>query len=245
MRRLGGCAMKGKDDYYFLRRVGASEQRRETRARGESSVRMSTSDYTLLLPPKATALECPTERRLAVSSDEPLVEETEHLATDLLAPRLLVIQNTVRGGEHNHAEETRREETADPVLDVRVGEIVTGAVMRGGRNDVSFPRRTESASGFSTRKRATTLERQKTRFARSGLDRAGDVPDDTALVDAPVEFHDNLASPVVVNVFELVDVTWGEREEARVSEWFTRKRESRPTTMDRGVSVPETYRASA
>lgn len=73
----------------------------------------------------------------------------------------------------------------------------------------------------------------------------GDVPDDTALVDAPVELHDNLASPVVVNVFELVDVTWGERGEARVSAWFTRKRESRPTTMDRGVSVPETYRASA
>ena len=46
----------------------------------------------------------------------------------------------------------------------------------------------------------------KARFARSGLDRAGDAPDDTALVDAPVELHDNLASPVVVNVFELVDV---------------------------------------
>ena len=85
----------------------------------------------------------------------------------------------------------------------------------------------------------------KARFARSGLDRAGDAPDDTALVDAPVELHDNLASPVVVNVFELVDVTCGERGEARVSDWFTRKRESRPTTLDRGVSVPETYRASA
>ena len=74
----------------------------------------------------------------------------------------------------------------------------------------------------------------KARFARSGLDRAGDAPDDTALVDAPVELHDNLASPVVVNVFELVDVTCGERGEARVSDWFTRKRESRPTTLDRG-----------
>lgn len=206
---------------------------------------MSTSDYTLLLLLKATALECPTERRLAVSSDEPLVEETEHLATDLLAPRLLVIQNTVRGGEHNHAEETRGKETADPVLDVRVREIVTGAVMRGGGDDVSFPRRTESASDFSPQTRHHTGWRGKTRFSRSGLDRARDVPDDTALVDAPVELHDNLARPVVVNVFELVDVTWGERGEARVSDWFTRKRESRPTTMDRGVSVPETYRASA
>jgi len=134
--------------------TGSSESAR----RGESSVRMSTSDYTLLLLLKATALECPTERRLAVSSDEPLVEETEHLATDLLAPRLLMIQNTVRGGEHNHAEETRGKETADPVLDVRVREIVTGAVMRGGGDDVSFPRRTESASDFSPQTRHHTGE---------------------------------------------------------------------------------------
>ena len=72
----------------------------------------------------------------------------------------------------------------------------------------------------------------------------GYVPDDTALVDTPVELHDNLASPVIVNVFELVDVTWGETGEVRVSD-CPPKNASRPTTMDRGVSVPETYRASA
>lgn len=32
------------------------------------------------------------------------------------------------------------------------------------------------------------------------------VPDDPALVDTPVQFNDNLTRPVVVNVFELVDV---------------------------------------
>ena len=84
-------------------------------------------------------------------------ELTEDLAADLLAPRLLVIQNTVRGGEHNHAEETRGKETADPVLDVRVREIVTGAVMRGGGDDVSFPR-PESASDFSPQTRHHTGE---------------------------------------------------------------------------------------
>ena len=118
---------------------------------------MSTSDYTLLLLLKATALECPTERRLAVSSDEPLVEETEHLATDLLAPRLLVIQNTVRGGEHNHAEETRGKETADPVLDVRVREIVTGAVMRG-EETMSVFRGPRARSDFSPQTRHHTGE---------------------------------------------------------------------------------------
>ena len=204
---------------------------------------MSTSDYTLLLLLKATALECPTERRLAVSSDEPLVEETEHLATDLLAPRLLVIQNTVRGGEHNHAEETRGKETADPVLDVRVRDR-NGGCDEGGRRRCQFSAAHRERERFFPAN-APPHWGGKTRFSRSGLDRARDVPDDTALVDAPVELHNNLARPVVVNVFELVDVTWGERGEARVSDWFTRKRESRPTTMDRGVSVPETYRASA
>ena len=33
------------------------------------------------------------------------------------------------------------------------------------------------------------------------------LPDDTALVDTPVELHHDLASPVVIDVFELVDVT--------------------------------------
>ena len=231
------------DEYYFFRnRARSSKKPQTTRSTREYRANV---DIRLHSPhsPKATARECQTERRFAVSSDEPLVEETEHLATDLLAPRLLVIHDTVRGGEHNHAEETRGEETADPVLDVRVREIVTGAVMRGGGDDVSFPRHRERERLFPAN--APPHWRGKTRFSRSGLDRAWDVPDDTALVDAPVELHNNLASPVVVNVFELVDVTWGERGEARVSDWFTRKRESRPTTMDRGVSVPETYRASA
>ena len=57
-----------------------------------------------------------------------LVEETEHLATDLLAPRLFVVQDTVRGGQHDDAEQTRGKQTADPVLDVGVRQIVTGAI---------------------------------------------------------------------------------------------------------------------
>lgn len=35
----------------------------------------------------------------------------------------------------------------------------------------------------------------------------GSAPDDTALVDAPIQLHHNLARPVVVDVLELVDVT--------------------------------------
>ena len=49
----------------------------------------------------------------------------------------------------------------------------------------------------------------KARFARNGLDRAGDAPDDTALVDAPVELNHDLTRPVVIDEFELVDVTYG------------------------------------
>lgn len=54
------------------------------------------------------------------------------------------------------------------------------------------------------------------------------VPDDTALVDAPVELHHDLARPVVVNVFELVDVPWFARERVgRVGSVEGVKRESR------------------
>ena len=38
-------------------------------------------------------------------------------------------------------------------------------------------------------------------------DALGSAPDDTALVDAPIQLHHNLARPVVVDVLELVDVT--------------------------------------
>ncbi len=41
------------------------------------------------------------------------------------------------------------------------------------------------------------------------------VPDDTALVDAPVELHHDLVRPVVVNVFELVDVACLFRKDSR------------------------------
>jgi hypothetical protein len=58
-----------------------------------------------------------------VQSDHP----TEHLATDLLAASLLVIQNAVGGGEHDDTEQAGGQEAPDPVLNIRVGEVVAGA----------------------------------------------------------------------------------------------------------------------
>ena len=41
------------------------------------------------------------ERQLSDGRGETSKILTKHLSTDFLAPRLLVIQNAVRGGEHN------------------------------------------------------------------------------------------------------------------------------------------------
>ena len=51
----------------------------------------------------------------------------------------------------------------------------------------------------------------KARFARNGLDRAGDAPDDTALVDAPIQLDNNLPRPVIVDVLKFVNVTCTEK----------------------------------
>lgn len=51
-------------------------------------------------------------------------------------------------------------------------------------------------------------------------DALGSAPDDTALVDAPIQLHHNLARPVVVDVLELVDVTCNDNQN-RKSVWYT------------------------
>lgn len=61
------------------------------------------------------------------------------------------------------------------------------------------------------------------------------VPDDTALVDAPVELHHDLARPVVVNVFELVDVPWFARE--RVGRVSRGCKTREPPRVDRSIGV--------
>jgi len=55
-----------------------------------------------------------------------LVEETDDLAGDVLPPRLFVVHDTRRGGEHNVAELTRRQELDDPLLEIAELDVVAG-----------------------------------------------------------------------------------------------------------------------
>ena len=56
-----------------------------------------------------------------------LVEETDDLARNVLPPRLLVVHDTSRSGEHDVAKLTRWQEVDDPLLHVLELDIVAGA----------------------------------------------------------------------------------------------------------------------
>ena len=103
---------------YMVRRAGGCEQ---------GSARVPVRAASPRRPPAAGA------RRS--------VEEAEHLASDGLAARLLVVHDAGRRGEHNHAKLARRQQPADPVLDLLVLDVVAGAA--GGR---AVFRRGEGAS---------------------------------------------------------------------------------------------------
>ena len=52
---------------------------------------------------------------VCVYSDERKSNPTEHLATDLLAPRLLVIHDAVGSGHHDHTELLERERSSEVI----------------------------------------------------------------------------------------------------------------------------------
>lgn len=56
-----------------------------------------------------------------------LVEETDDLASNVLAPSLLVVHDTSGGGEDDVTELTGREELDDPLLEFTELDVVAGA----------------------------------------------------------------------------------------------------------------------
>ena len=85
------------------------------------------------------------------------VEETEDLATDMLGTSLVVVHDTLVGGEHENTELTGRKDSVGEVLELSEGQIETGR-------------------------------------------------DDTALVEATVEVHNDLAIAGIIDDLEIVDV---------------------------------------
>lgn len=61
-----------------------------------------------------------------VRGESRLVDVSEDLPTNVLAPGLLVVEDTGRGGEDDLSEGPGREQQVDPVLDVTNGDVVTG-----------------------------------------------------------------------------------------------------------------------
>lgn len=55
-----------------------------------------------------------------------LVEETDDLASNVLAASLLVVHDTSRGGKDDVAELTGREELGNPLLDISEAHVVAG-----------------------------------------------------------------------------------------------------------------------
>jgi hypothetical protein len=55
-----------------------------------------------------------------------LVEETNDLASDVLASGLLVVHDTGRGGEDDVAELTGREQLDNPLLELGEADVVAG-----------------------------------------------------------------------------------------------------------------------
>merc|ERR1712127_897290 len=66
-------------------------------------------------------------RRLGAFLVSRLVEEAEHLATNLLPTSLLVVHDAGRGGHHDLPEQTRGQQAADPVLDLGHLKVVARA----------------------------------------------------------------------------------------------------------------------
>merc|ERR1712070_983914 len=60
---------------------------------------------------------------IGLSNDENLVEETEDLASNLLATGLVVAHDALGGGEHNMAELTGWQKIGDPLLGIPSSEI--------------------------------------------------------------------------------------------------------------------------
>jgi hypothetical protein len=58
--------------------------------------------------------------------DEHLVEETNDLASNVLATGLLVVHDTGRGGQDDVTELTGREELDNPLLEVGETDVVAG-----------------------------------------------------------------------------------------------------------------------
>lgn len=56
-----------------------------------------------------------------------LVHESKDLAANLLAASLVVVHDAAAGGQDEHPEETRRQDTAHPCLDLVVLDVVAGA----------------------------------------------------------------------------------------------------------------------
>lgn len=56
-----------------------------------------------------------------------LVEESEHTASSLLTASLLVVHDTLGGGQHDVAKLTRGQQVADPLLNLRQADIVARA----------------------------------------------------------------------------------------------------------------------
>lgn len=65
-----------------------------------------------------------------------LVEEPDDFARDVLSSRLLVVHDAGRGGEHDEAELTRRQELDDPFLEVTDTHVVAGGDDAGFVNAV-------------------------------------------------------------------------------------------------------------
>lgn len=55
-----------------------------------------------------------------------LVEETDDLASNVLAASLLVVHDTSRGGKDDVTELTGREELGNPLLDISETHVVAG-----------------------------------------------------------------------------------------------------------------------
>jgi small subunit ribosomal protein S15Ae len=55
------------------------------------------------------------------------VEETQNFTADLFASCFFVVKNSIGSSQYDDPEQTRRKKTANPVFDIRVREIITGA----------------------------------------------------------------------------------------------------------------------
>ena len=105
-----------------------------------------------------------------------LVEESDDLACDVFSPRLLVIHDTGRSGEHDVAELTGWQKLDDPLLHVDELDVVAGADHAG------FVDAGESSVQRSKRKSQMMM------------------------CLPAVELNDDLAIAMIIDLLELADV---------------------------------------